>query len=100
MINPQIALVFLGVYADKVIKFDYKRLIPQARVEKYSYGVVGVELTAPWGANGLGIGFGLGVVDLWLGWPRLEENLHTADCKHESPVRGRAQVKELHPVDS
>lgn len=83
-----VALVFLSATLDRVAKFDWKRLIPKFRVDHYRYGVLAVEPT--WRV-GLGIGLGLGRVDLWFGWPRQEESLHTAECHHEpiaKPVEG------------
>jgi hypothetical protein len=88
----QFLQAFLGTTVDKVKKFDYKRLIPRGRMERYSYAVAGIELTWPWRKEGLGIGIGLGVIDIWVGWPRLEENLHTEDCKHDE-----VQVEEKQP---
>lgn len=91
MVDPKAALIFLGAYADRLLKFDWKRLVPHGRLEKYSYGAAGIEFTMPWGREGFGLGLGLGVIDVWVGWPRAEENLHTEDCKHE------VQVEEKQP---
>ena len=81
--DVQMVLVFFGVASKKLSEFDWMRLIPRFRVDKYKYGAVGIELTSPWGKSGTGLGFGLGLIDLWLGWPRLEENLHHDGCRHE-----------------
>lgn len=89
--NVQMAFVLLGSMADRVSKFDWMRLIPKFRVDKYKYGVVGIEFTMPWKREGLGVGLGLGTIDLWFGWPSLEEDLHTGTCHHE-PI--------AQPVDS
>ena len=75
----QTAFIFLGSAASKVSKFDWRRLIPRFKVDHYKYGAGGIEFT--WRV-GPGVGLGLGVVDLWFGWPRLEENLHTEECRH------------------
>ena len=87
----QMALVFLGATASKVSKFDWSRLIPRLRVDKYKYGAAGIELTWPWRSEGFGLGLGLGTIDIWLGWPKSEENLHNEECKHP---------KVAAPVDS
>ena len=94
MLDPQTVLLFLGAYATKVRKFDYKRLIPRGRVDKYAYAAAGIEITWPWGKEGLGIGFGLGVIDFWVGWPHLEESLHIEGCRH-APVEAPVKSKEL-----
>lgn len=73
------AMKSLDSTLDKVAKFDYSKLIPRARSEKYSYGTAGFEFT--WKV-GLGVGLGLGVWDVWFGWPRNQESLHTGDCRH------------------
>lgn len=71
------------------------RLIPRIKIEKYpinsikakdddkhrsKYGwspVVGVTLTRK---EGWGIGFGLGLLDFWFGWPREQERLCRKGC--------------------
>ena len=69
-------------------KFDWSRLIPRFRTDTYSYGVVGIEFT--W-RRGLGIGLGVGRLDLWAGWPTSQQSLHNDECSHD-------EVAE--PVDS
>lgn len=90
MVDIQVVLLYLRGVADKAREFDWSRLIPRGRVEKYQYGVVGFEFTL---RPGFGVGFGLGTIDLWLGWPRLEPNLHRAGCTHDP-------VKSVEPFDS
>lgn len=61
------------------MKEDLFRVVPKFKIEKYEYGAVGVEFT--WKKR-VGIGLGLGVIDLWFGWTRREENLHFDGCVH------------------
>lgn len=89
--DVQMAMVFLGSVANKVSEFDWMRLVPRFKVDKYKYGVAAIEFTMPWQKMGLGVGLGLGRVDLWFGWPRIEENLHHDNCFHPpiaQPVEG------------
>lgn len=70
------------------------KLIPKLKVISYSpfnkkelnaagWGrTLGFEMTSPWGREGLGIAFGLGLKDFWFGWPKVEQ-LHTATCGHK-----------------
>jgi hypothetical protein len=81
-----------GNTLDKMAKFDYRRLIPKGRVDRFTYGTAGIAITWPWRKEGLGIGLGLGVWDVWAGWPRHQENLHYDGCLHSA-------VKEV-PVDT
>lgn len=81
MVDVQGVLVFLGSIKDKAVR---SRFVPKFRVDRYEHGGVGVDLTSPWGQTGLGIGAGLGKVDLWFGWPRHRESLHYTGCSHNS----------------
>lgn len=74
MVDLQGIIVALGNFKDKAL-----RVVPKFKVDKYEYGAAGVEFTC---SKGVGIGLGLGVVDLWFGWPRREENLHFSGCVH------------------
>lgn len=83
MVDAQMTLLYLRGVAGKVRKFDWSRLIPRFKVQRYQYGVAGIEFTL---RQGFGLGLGLGVVDLWFGWPKPEQNLHRPGCSHD-PVR-------------
>jgi hypothetical protein len=84
-------LAMLDRIVDKVAKFDWKKLLPTGRMDRYSYGTVGIEFTTPWGWHGAGVGLGLGRFDFWVGWPKRRASLHYDGCRHE-PV--------AEPVDS
>jgi hypothetical protein len=87
MIDVQYVKALLGTTVDKLAKFDYSKLVPKFRSEKYAYGVAGIEFTLPWKKEGLGIGVGLGVLDFWFGWPKDDGPLHYEGCLHEKPVK-------------
>ena len=73
---PQIVDKVLDGFA----RFDYSKLIPSVKVDKYSFASPGFETT--WRRPGVGVGLGLGVIDFWVGWKRTEENLHVEGCTH------------------
>lgn len=102
MIDVQGVKVFLGVGWDKVTKVKWSKLIPRFRVDRYPISnskknevgwapALGLELT--W-KMGPGIGVGLGLVDIWFGWPRSQENLHHDGCGH-APVAKKVPVDSL-----
>lgn len=82
MLSLEYVLAFVSVSTNKVKKFEWLRLVPQFRVDEYRGwpASAGIELT--WRV-GLGIGFGLGIYDLWFGWPRSDKGLHVSECGHE-----------------
>lgn len=88
MVDLQASMVFLGTAVDRVKKFNWSNLVPRFRVDTYDYGTAGIGLT--W-RQGVGLGLGLGRLDVWAGWPRNHEGLHTEGCLHE---------KVAEPVDS
>lgn len=59
--------------AHAVRTFDYKLLIPSGRWEKYPYSTAGIERTKFGSYEGLGLGIGLGRIDVWVGWPHRQE---------------------------
>lgn len=79
MVDIQYVRVLVGVSLDKLKDFNWKKLIPRFRVDWYQYAAAGIEFT--W-REGPGVGLGLGIIDLWFGWPRGEESLHTKECVH------------------
>lgn len=58
--------------------FDYRKLVPKGRMDKYTYAAAGIEMTWPWRkedsgfavGEGLGVGIGIGKYDFWFGWSR------------------------------
>lgn len=86
MIELKDIQIFLRSFMDRLAKFDYTKLVPKGKVDKYEYSAGGVEMTWPWRREGpwfsrdggwttgvgLGLGFGLGKYDIWTGWPRVK----------------------------
>jgi hypothetical protein len=85
VVDIRYILAFLQATVNEALEL-LMALLPKFKIEKYSYSVLGIELTAPWGRSGLGLGIGLGVIDLWVGWPRSQESLHHHGCAHDSLV--------------
>lgn len=91
MVDVQGVLTVLGRAKDRLINFKWSKLVPRGKVTKYFFNedegtrwpwALGLDLTAPWGKTGLGLGIGLGRLDVWVGWPRTEEDLHSENCVH------------------
>lgn len=91
MIDFEGLLLFLSSAKDKAKKKStWLKMIPRVRTESYPRSRrrsrdigwprhLGIEPT--W-RGGLGLGIGLGSVDLWFGWPKTEQ-LHRAGCGHK-----------------
>lgn len=58
---------------------SWSKLVPKFRFDTYSYATAGIEFT--W-RQGVGIGLGLGSLDVWVGWPRNQKSLHHPGCGH------------------
>lgn len=66
------ALAILDRTVDRIAKLNWSRMKPMVIVEQYKYSTAGIETT--WRTPGIGLGIGLGRVDLWMGW------LHKAEA--------------------
>ena len=91
MLDIQGVIIVLGSITDKIKKFDWSRLVPRFKFDKYPHAGVGIDLT--WKV-GPGIGFGVGKFDLWFGWPRAEEDLHYRGCGHGAITAKEAPVED------